>query len=89
MQPLIFCGGDLREPPNYSFAGQSGNEKRVVVGGRGVGVSGKKMLFDSLRVCNCRLINGIESPARLTSNETNVEPLQAERKGRSRSSLIW
>lgn len=76
MQPLIFCRGDLREPPNYSFAGQSGNEKRVVVGGGGV--SGKKMLFDSLRVCNCRLINGIESPARLTSKETNAEPLQAE-----------
>lgn len=36
MQPLIFCGGDLREPPNYSFAGQSGNEKRVVVGGGGL-----------------------------------------------------
>lgn len=39
MQPLISCAGDLREPLNYSFAGPSGNEKRVVVG---VGARGKK-----------------------------------------------
>lgn len=70
MQPLISCGGDSREPPNYSFAGQSGNEKREVVE---VGQGAKNCSLIVCVCCNCRLIEGINPPPRPTSEGMNVQ----------------
>lgn len=72
MQPLISCGGDIREPPNYSFAGQSGNEKRVAA----VGARDQKIPSDCLRVLQLSPDKRNKIPS--AAKEINVQLLQAE-----------